>query len=91
MVLLSQGQELPDLIRLGLASDGLEVELLGDLRVQVDVMAPPNPVQLESAGLEEFLEVGERHVSERSLSEAFKELLRVHCRNIEGRNDAPSA
>jgi hypothetical protein len=38
MVLLGQGAELPDLIRLGLAS-GAGVELLGDLRMQVDVIS----------------------------------------------------
>jgi hypothetical protein len=39
MVLLGQGQELADLIWLGLAPHRLEAELLGDLRMYVDVIS----------------------------------------------------
>src|SRR5437867_12773415 len=44
MVLLYQHQELPDLVRLGLAAHRLEVELLVHLRVAMDVMAASHTV-----------------------------------------------
>lgn len=39
MVLLDEREELPDLVRLGLAPNLLQIEFLGYLWVPVDVMA----------------------------------------------------
>ena len=92
MVLLDEREELPDLIRLGLASDWLDVQPLGDPGVHEDVMASADPVQLEAAGLNEQLEVREGHVSHLPAPEASKEFLRFHAPGNIGRlNDTPWA
>ena len=78
MVLLDQGQELPDLVRLCLVSHWLEVQAFTDLGVPVDAMAASNSVRLEAARFDELLKVRELHVLQRAASEAAKEPPRVH-------------
>ena len=88
MVLLDESKELPDLIRLRLASDRLHVELRAELMVTIDVVASANSVQLEAAGLHQSLEVSKCDVAQRAALESVQEALRIHARTLRGTSDS---
>jgi hypothetical protein len=79
MVLLDKREELPDLVRLGLAANRLEVELFGHLGVPVDVMAAPYPAELKAICFDESLEVPKTYIRHCAAGEPAKKPPRVHA------------
>jgi hypothetical protein len=77
-VTLHELQQLAELVRLGLAASGLEVDPLGDHRVTVNVVTALDSVQLEAEGLNEALGVFESDVAQLAMGESIKELPGVH-------------
>jgi hypothetical protein len=77
-VTLHEVQQLAELVGLGLAASGLEVDPLGDLWVPVNMVTALDSVQLEAEGLNQALRVFESDVGQLAVGEAIKELPGVH-------------
>ena len=75
---LDQVEELAELVGLGLAAAGLKVEALAGPGMAKDVVAAPDPVELEAEGLGQAPGVGEAHVGELALSEPGEQGAGLH-------------
>src|SRR3990170_7490957 len=75
---LDQAEELADLIRLRLPADLLQVEKLGNVGVDEDVVASARPPELEAERLNEPPHVRERDIRQVAANEPREEPPRIH-------------
>ncbi len=80
---------MPDLVGLGLAGDVLEIQQLGHVSVDVDVMASSNSRERETDRFGEPLQIGEPDVLHGAGSDASEEFPRVHV--VAAATDAATA
>lgn len=81
MVPANELHELTQLVGLGLAGAILQVELFGDTRPAVDVMAPFDAQLVEPEGRYQSPGIYKGYVGEGAAEQAVQESLGLHCPN----------
>jgi hypothetical protein len=76
---LDKLEQLPDLVRLGLPADLLEIDQLEDCRMDLDVVASGDSDEAEPESLGQCASVRETEVV-RGLKRTLKQLPRIHSR-----------